>query len=156
MARNGSTAAALEDRYTPEPNTGCWLWLGADDGRHGYGRVRRNGTRQAHRYLYEVHKGAIPDGMVLDHLCRTPACVNPDHLEPVSQRENQLRGNYKIGLALGGKANGERQRAKTHCPQGHPYNPQNIRASKSGHRGCKICHRDRERARRQEEYPENR
>jgi len=52
------------------------------------------------------------------------------------------------GLALGGGANGKRQKSKTHCPQGHEYTPENIRSSKSGYRGCKTCHRDRERRRR--------
>src|SRR6185369_15101616 len=78
--------------YTVSTN-GCWLWQRAIT-TAGYGSVRFNGeTAYAHRMVYERHKGPITPGLVLDHLCRNPACVNPDHLEPVSQRENIIRGD---------------------------------------------------------------
>jgi hypothetical protein len=135
--------------------------MAANDGRQGYGRVTPGKAQkhtQAHRLGYEIYVGPIPEGMVLDHKCRTPACVNPAHLEPVTQIENMRRGNYRVGLALGGKASGEVQKAKTHCPQGHPYVDGNLRASKQGFRGCLTCHRERARANRQrqlEECPDN-
>lgn len=72
----------------------CWLWTGGHNGL-GYGRFqlgRRGRLVYAHRYSYELAKGAIPDDLVIDHLCRTSACVNPDHLEPVTIRENHMRG----------------------------------------------------------------
>jgi hypothetical protein len=70
----------------------CWLWTGAVDAK-GYGRVLTpDGHRPAHRLAYELAVGPIPDGLVIDHLCRTPGCINPDHLEPVTRRENTLRG----------------------------------------------------------------
>ena len=136
-----------------EPNTGCWLWAGADDGRHGYGRFRHHGlgTPQAHRVSYILHKGPVPDGLTLDHKCRQRACVNPDHLEPVTRIENIRRGAYRKGLALGGHANGQRQRGRTHCKRGHELNAANTRhcitAAGTPGRQCKRCHAIRERER---------
>jgi hypothetical protein len=70
----------------------CWLWTGSSD-RLGYGRFSTwPSVTLAHRFAYELLAGPIPDGLVIDHLCRTPSCVNPDHLEPVTQRENLRRG----------------------------------------------------------------
>lgn len=79
--------------YIVDARTGCWNWQRGDNG-IGYGKVW-DGERvvMAHRHYYELHKGPIPDGMQLDHLCRNPACVNPDHLEPVTHAENGQRGN---------------------------------------------------------------
>lgn len=73
-------------------DTYCWIWQGAASD-HGYGHVRRDGKlMQAHRVYYEAVHGTIPDGLHLDHLCRMPPCVNPDHLEPVTPAENTRRG----------------------------------------------------------------
>lgn len=77
--------------YRVDPDTGCWLWLGCKSPL-GYGYVKRSGHRAAHRLYYTEHVGPIPDGLVLDHLCRNPSCVNPDHLEPVTNAENGRRG----------------------------------------------------------------
>ena len=91
-------AERFDAKWTPEPNTGCWLWTGATTP-GGYGRLtvgsQIDGTRRqvrAHRRSYERLVGPIPDGLDLDHLCRTPGCVNPEHLEPVTRRENIRRG----------------------------------------------------------------
>jgi hypothetical protein len=71
---------------------GCWLWVGSLRG--GYGRVRFNGKLvEAHRLSYEHHVGKIPDGLVIDHLCRNRSCINPEHLEVVTEAENIRRGN---------------------------------------------------------------
>ncbi|MDO8391055.1 MAG: HNH endonuclease signature motif containing protein [Actinomycetota bacterium] len=75
---------------------GCWLWLGGVD-RHGYGKFELpSRTVKAHRFSYELHVGSIPPGLVIDHVrewgCRHRSCVNPDHLEPVTVRENTVRG----------------------------------------------------------------
>lgn len=79
--------------------------------------------------------GPIPDGLVIDHLCRNPQCVNPMHLEPVTPEENTRRG---IG--------GWNTRAKTHCPQGHPYSGANLYINPtSGARVCRTCNNEKAR-----------
>ncbi len=91
------TPEQREERFwakvEPEPMTGCWLWT-ANAGRYGHG-VFHDGRRsvKAYRWAYEHLVGPIPDGLTIDHLCRTPACVNPAHLEPVTMSENIRRSN---------------------------------------------------------------
>lgn len=79
--------------YVVDAETGCWIWQRARDGK-GYGLTKCGGRKncRAHRISYERHRGPIPEGMDLDHLCRNPPCVNPDHLEPVTHAENIRRG----------------------------------------------------------------
>jgi hypothetical protein len=119
-------------------NQSCWIWTAARTGL-GYGCVYWNGRQaMAHRVVYEVMVGAIPDGMELDHLCRNPPCVNPDHLEPVTHGENMRRGLIQQRSA-------EARLAKTHCPHGHLYDYENtyhfITSSGQSGRGCRICRR---------------
>lgn len=119
------------DRYCmPEPMSGCWLWIGPLCGA-GYGRMTIGGERPgAHRLSYELFVGPIPEGLELDHLCRTRCCVNPDHLEPVTQRENGRRGFSAPAINA----------RKTHCPEGHPLSGDNVRID--GHtRRCVTCYR---------------
>jgi hypothetical protein len=112
----------------------CWLWTGALN-RNGYGRVHdpeERRDRAAHRVVYEAANGAkIPAGLQLDHLCRVRNCVNPAHLEPVTQRENLLRGDTITAAAA----------AAEKCPQGHAYEGDNLYISPKGHRFCRECHR---------------
>lgn len=116
------------DKIEIQPN-GCWQWTG-NTGR-GYGRISANGRpQQAHRVGYELLVGPIPEGLTLDHLCRNRGCVNPAHVEPVTHRENVLRGE---GVA----ANRARQ---THCKRGHPFNDENTCLC-AGKRYCRPCQR---------------
>lgn len=109
---------------------GHWLWTAHLD-EHGYGRITHNGrTRPAHRVMYELLVEPVPDDLWMDHLCRMPRCVNPAHLEPVTPRENTLRG---IGFAA-------ENFAKTECPSGHPYDEENTHWY-DGRRYCKACNR---------------
>lgn len=105
-----------------------WKW---NKSRVGYGRTVVNGRREmAHRAFYERFCCPIPAGMTLDHLCRNPSCVNWEHLEPVTPRENILRSN----------AFSAKNARKTHCPQGHEYDDANT-AIKAGRRYCRACGR---------------
>ncbi len=120
--------------FIPEPNSGCWLWFGST-GHNGYGRLwenTENRLRAAHRISYEFFIGPVPDGLVLDHLCRVRCCVNPAHLEPVTNEENIRRGQA-----------GSNMSGKTHCRQGHPYDHLNTRFKRRPNgdrfRVCRIC-----------------
>lgn len=116
----------------------CWIWQGATT-RNGYGMVQVDGRRwMAHRYAYTALVGPVQPQLDLDHLCRRRACVNPDHLEPVTRSENLRRGMPR----------GEHLRARTECPRGHPYDERNT-AVRNGHRICRACDRDRARRNRE-------
>lgn len=112
----------------------CFIWDGSTD-RNGYGQVRIDGRLlYAHRVAYELWCGPIAEGLVLDHLCRVPCCVNPHHLEPVTQGENVRRG----------AGNGNRE--KTECKRGHAFTEENTIRTKTG-RNCLTCRRDYDKAR---------
>jgi hypothetical protein len=132
-------------------DSGCWLWT-AYVMPNGYGTFRlprssygtfKDGKSMvlAHRFAYEALVGPIPDGASIDHLCRVRHCVNPEHLEPVTQRINVLRGES-------GPAHNAR---KTHCKRGHELTPDNvaIRTLRDGgpSRVCITCRRIYMRAR---------
>lgn len=141
--RRTPIAERIERHSVPEPNTGCVLWTGYANAA-GYGRmgICRQGYA-VHRIAYELARGPIRHGLALDHLCRTPSCINPDHLEPVTNRENLLRGNTLSGV----------NRRKKYCARGHEYSEANtyhwMRGDewrRSNHRMCRTCHRERQRA----------
>ena len=152
----------LAERFWPKVDLsdlrGCWPWLGYCD-RLGYGWIEkaplvgsgRAGTAKAARVAWEIwNQRKVPEGLVIDHLCRRPVCVNPHHLEAVSQHLNVLRGN-----------GGKHWAAKTACPAGHPYDQANtyVNTTRDGnkHRECRACgrsprrrafHRERQRLKR--------
>ena len=133
MRRPLTLREAFEDRV--EKTGDCWGWRGHRD-RRGYGVVDRGGVkRPAHRVAYELHVGAIPEGLTLDHLCRNRGCVNPAHLEAVTSGENVLRGESPTAINA----------RKTHCIRGHALIPENLYPRKYG-RQCKLCATDLRRA----------
>ena len=111
---------------------GCWVWT-KSLGRDGYAKVMVKHRRHiAHRLSYETFNGPIPEGLVIDHLCRNRACVNPEHLRATTQRENVLCGEGRAAVNA----------RKTHCPSGHPYSGDNLRVRPGMYgRVCKACHR---------------
>lgn len=109
----------------------CWEWRGAPT-QFGYGSFSICGRGYpAHRVSYAVAKGTVDPTLTLDHLCRNRCCVNPNHLEPVTNRENLLRGYGPSGLNA----------RKDYCDHGHELTPANIyeQPSRPGYRLCRLC-----------------
>ena len=128
---------SLEERFwlkVQKTDDGCWLWTGQIE-RNGYGRISAGGAQgrmlMVHRVAYELMVGPIPEGLEIDHVkgrgCVHRNCVRPDHLEPVTHRENCLRARP---AALADR-----------CGRGHAYTPENTRLRPGGARACKECQR---------------
>ncbi len=138
MTRRGAPAA---ERFWQKVMVvdSCWLWT-AHRNNKGYGvfHPEWNVRVYAHRWSYEQAKGAIPEGLEIDHLCRTPACINPAHLEAVTHRENILRSNAPTAVNA----------VKTYCPKGHPFDEENtyLRPDRTG-RNCRACNIERSKRR---------
>lgn len=124
MLRIHDPVARFEERIVKDEN-GCWIWHGkiSTAGRAIFKVNAR--TVFVHRWAYEHYRGPIPDGLVLDHLCKKHSCVNPYHLEAVTVLENN-------------------KRARTHCFKGHPYDDKNTILRKDGRRLCRICANQRD------------
>lgn len=127
---------------------GCWEWTGYRTC-HGYGQMHMGGkggrSARVHRIAYILWRGPIPGSHELDHACHTRdescaggrtcthrRCVNPDHLEPVSQRDNVLRSRSFVA----------KNAAKTHCYRGHEFTDENTYRYSDGRRQCRICMRE--------------
>jgi hypothetical protein len=131
-----SYAPILVTRFNDkvEKTSSCWVWKNAKD-KDGYG-IFWDQTKiiKAHRFSYQLFKDKIPQGLQINHLCKNTSCVNPNHLEVVSCRENLMKGDTIA------KQNAE----KTHCKRGHEFNNKNTRFFKN-ERYCLPCHQELQR-----------
>lgn len=118
--------------YSPEPNSGCWIWLEGLNS-SGYG---------PHRKVYEIFKGTIPKDKDIEHLCETRCCINPDHLQPANRTDNMRRSRTWAKDQLRKAAHMQAlKRSKTTCPKGHNL------AQRVGRRRCMVCYTERRRER---------
>lgn len=118
----------LMSKITVDEKYGCWNWMGGVNS-CGYSQFYFKGENErGHRLSYEIFKGKIPDGLCLDHLCRNKRCVNPDHLEPVTRKENATRG-----------ISGRIESLRTECPKNHKYDDKNTYVTPTGKRDCREC-----------------
>ena len=131
----------FQEKIMPEPNSGCWIWMGRlNEGGYGLFSEKNAGKGWghlfAHRYSWQIANGAIPENLTVDHLCRTPSCVNPEHLRLVTLRENVLSGDNPAA----------QNARKTSCPRGHLFTAENtitnMNTSGGLSRTCRICSRE--------------
>jgi hypothetical protein len=127
--------ARFEKKIEHLPWCGCWLWTAAVDDHHrvhygmfGIGRK----VYKAHRLAWWIYRGEIPTGLHIDHKCNVSLCVNPEHLEPVTQEENNRRQFIRTGHG---------NSKKTHCPRDHEYSASNTYINNKGARVCNMCMR---------------
>ena len=139
LALTEKDLARFLDKVEIDEN-GCWLWRGArtsanSHGLGGYARFWLNGREElGHRVAYETFRGPIPEGRPLDHGCKPvpqPACVNYEHVEISTHKENILRGDGCFA----------QNARKTHCKRGHPFTTENTGKQKNG-RYCRTCRRE--------------
>ena len=132
--RNGFTGIPWEARFWSKVNVdpaGCWVWEGSCHHEWGYGHFRDNGsTKGAHIVAYERYVGPVPEGHELHHKCENPACVRPDHLIPVTDKEHS---------ALTSNGLGHHYASRTHCKNGHPFSFENTYQRKTAGSNCRRC-----------------
>ena len=134
LTRSLPQRIAEKIRFSPD---GCWHWAAALNAQgYGYTRLAGHGSQLgAHRVVWLLLRGPIPEGLHLDHLCRVRRCVNPAHLRAVTCRENVLAPGSRCASAVNAR--------KAHCPHGHPYDEDNtfVAGARGGkrYRQCKTC-----------------
>jgi hypothetical protein len=133
----------FEEKFIPEPNSGCWIWTAATGGnaRYRYGEFSFNGCPElAHRVSWILYRGDIPDGLNILHRCDNGLCVNPHHLFSGTQQDN-MHDMIKKGRDrfYPGDVRGRFNRNKTCCKRGHPLSGDNLRIRSSGSRECVAC-----------------
>lgn len=127
--------------HVEKKESGCWIWTSSKMG-GGYGSFKFKGKgRLAHKWLYEHRHGKVKEPLQLDHLCNNKACVNPEHLEAVTGKEN-VRRHYQRNGIVRKQYVPHPLPLKTHCPKGHPYSGDNLRMLSPTHRQCITCHRE--------------
>ena len=138
MGRKPNNVEAMKARNISVTASGCWEWTGKIAS-NGYGHTTIKGKcLLAHRAFYSHAKGEIPEGLTIDHLCRNKRCVNPDHLEAVTSRENTLRAS---------NAPAAMNHVKTHCKRGHELSGANLYLRQRGcrtERWCRKCNAERQ------------
>lgn len=153
----------FEDSYIPEPNSGCWLWLGSTK-RGGYGQISAGGrggkNLSAHRVSLDLAGINVPDNLHVLHRCDNPACVNPDHLFVGTQADNMRdmhakgRANTDKSMLIGKPRPGRIVRGVEHwhfgkfqneCKRGHKFTEENTIIGDDGHRRCRACRNERSR-----------
>lgn len=128
-------AERFNEKWTPEPMSGCWLWM-ASVTVDGYGAIASGGkVIRAHRVSWEIHRVQIPQDMCVLHHCDNPPCVNPEHLW-IGTHEENVKDMVRKGRAWNPTARA--MTARTHCPRGHEFDGRNNR----GDRFCRRCHND--------------
>lgn len=129
--------AELFSHVTVDSLTGCWLWSNGTEKRYGTLYINRKCSLLAHRLMYTLFVGPIPETLQCDHLCRVRRCANPAHIEPVTPAENYLRGG-------GVPAKNAR---KTHCKRGHLLQGENVyyipKTNGNVWRACNVCKAER-------------
>jgi hypothetical protein len=139
MTNRKGTWPYITERISQEDRgflTPCWVWTGGlNEKGYGCARFRDFDSTRVHRVVYELKVGPIPDGLVIDHLCRVRACCNPSHLEVVTTAENNRRAlAYRPpGVRWGGSPK------RSHCMSGHPLSGDNLYVSPKGARRCRAC-----------------
>lgn len=132
QTNTASVRAACQPTGYIIQESGCWEWVGAVNPATGYGQTWENGVcLTPHRMMYQRTKGAIPEGLEIDHLCRNRLCCNPDHLEAVTARVNIARSNAPNAIV-----------GRTGlCKRGHEFTPENTYTRPNGGRLCRLCQR---------------
>lgn len=132
MTDHQKTIDRMASKFINNPNNGCWEWVASKS--NGYGRFwYKNKLEYAHRISHFIHIGPIPDGLTIDHLCKNPPCINPKHLEVVTQRVNSIER---------GTSPPAQNAKKTHCIRGHEFTDENTYLYKhrdKPKRSCKEC-----------------